>query len=216
MTFIFPALLFVIFIACVASLYTEGMWSNAIRLINVVTAVLLATNFWEPVARALEGWQPTFTYLLDFIVLWALFGVFMVILRAATDFLSRVKVRFIKLAERIGSASFAVLIGWVMLSFATMTLHTAPLGRNFLFGGFQPESRMLGGLAPDRRWLGFVQKMSRGSFCRSATPQEWEQEKYVFDPRAEFMPKYATRRADLESHLDSTNALRVTSLPQKR
>ena len=214
MTLIFPLLLFVIFFACVASLYREGMWSNAVRLIDVVTAALLATNFWEPVARALEGGQPTFTYMLDFIVLWGLFGVFMVILRAATDFLSRVKVRFIKLAERIGSASFAVLIGWVMLSFATMTLHTAPLGRNFLFDGFQPESRMLAGLAPDRRWLGFMQKMSYGAFSRSVPAGE--PEKYVFDPRAEFMPKYATRRADLEAQLDSTNALRVNSLPQKR
>ncbi len=67
----------------------------------MVTAALLATNFWEPAARALEGWQPSYTYVFDFIVLWGLFAVFMIVLRVATDFLSPVKVRFIKLAERI-------------------------------------------------------------------------------------------------------------------
>ena len=45
MTLIFPALLVVIFIAVAISLYTEGLWGNALRLINVVTAALLATNF---------------------------------------------------------------------------------------------------------------------------------------------------------------------------
>ena len=47
MTFIFPGLLFVIFLFCVAFLYTDGMWGNAVQLINVVTAALLAVNFWE-------------------------------------------------------------------------------------------------------------------------------------------------------------------------
>ena len=47
-------LLLLIFVGCIAALYTDGMWSNAIGLINVVTAALLATNFWEPAADWLE------------------------------------------------------------------------------------------------------------------------------------------------------------------
>ena len=54
MSIIFTILLLVILIACAASLYTEGMWGNAIRLINVVTAGLIATNYFEPVADWLE------------------------------------------------------------------------------------------------------------------------------------------------------------------
>ena len=60
---------------------------------------------------------------------------------------------------------------------------------------------MILGLAPDRQWLGFVQKESMGTFCCSATPEEWAIEKYVFDPKADFMPKYATRRQQLKSKL---------------
>ena len=207
-----PLLMFLILFGCLATLYTEGMWSNAIRLINVVTAGLLAVNFFEPVARWLEGWNDwtkSCTYVWDFLALWGLFALFMMIFRELTDRISKVKVRFLKLADRIGSALLALWVGWVMVCFTMMTLHTAPLARNFLSDGFQPEEKMISGLAPDRQWLGFVQKESMGAFCRSATPEEWEQEKYVFDPNADFMPKYATRRANLEAHLKKTNELRV-------
>lgn len=218
MTMLFPLLLFVIFIACVAFLYTEGMWGNAIRLINVVTAALLATNYWEPVARMLEGSLGSYSYYLDFLSLWGLFGVCMVIFRLATDMLSRVKLRFLKIADTAGSIVFAAWIGWVMVCFSAFTMHTAPLARNFLFGGFNPEARMFLGLAPDRQWLGFAQKMSRGTFSRTvseddlqkavygteADPNSREQSLAVFDRNADFIPKYATRRAKLEAQAGST------------
>ncbi len=201
MTFILPLLMILIVFACVATCYTEGMWSNAIRLINVVTAALLAMNFFEPVARWLYDMQPSYTYLWDFLSLWGLFGIFMVIFRELTSALSRVQVRFLKVADRIGSGLLSVWIGWVLVCFTMTTLHTAPLSRNFLFEGFQPEERMVMGLGPDRQWLGFTQKISTGAFSCSE-PNE-------FDPNAEFMPKYATRRTDLEKHVASSDTLRV-------
>ena len=217
---IFPALLFVIFIACVATLYTEGMWGNAIRLINVVTAALLAVNFWEPLARWLEGFNASFCYFWDFLALWGLFGLFMVLFRLATDFTSRVKVRFLSVVDRAGSVFFAIWVGWVMVCFTAMSLHTAPLARNFLFGGFDPQRRMFV-MAPDRQWLGFVQKVSRGSFSRTAGKAELDQKKYgsdvneqeqklcVFDRKGEYIPKYATRRANLEAYLKEKKVFRV-------
>jgi hypothetical protein len=209
MSSLLTILLAAILFACIAMLYAEGTWSNAIRLVNVITAALLATNFFEPLARALDGWQPAYTYVWDFLSLWGIFALCMVIFRAVTDRVSLVKVRFLNVADRIGSGLFAVWIGWMMVCFTLMTLHTAPLSRNFLFGGFQPEQRMFLGFEPDRQWLGFVQKESLGALCRSATRAEWEQEKHVFDPHADFMVKYATRRADLETHLAATDTLCV-------
>ncbi len=166
-------LLFIlIFVGCIAALYTEGMWGNAIRLINVVTAALLATNFFEPAARWLEGYSQTFatyTYIWDFLVLWGLFAMFMVLLRLATDFLSRVKIRFLKIVDQIGSVLFAAWVGWVMVCFTAMSLHTAPLGRTFLRGGFVSEQRAESSLCPEVKWLGFVQRQSRGAFSRAST-----------------------------------------------
>jgi hypothetical protein len=211
MSALLTVLMLVVLFACVAMLYTNGMWSNAIMLINVVTSALLAINFFEPVASWLDHSQPSYTYLWDFLSLWGLFVVFMSITRALTDKVSLVKVRFLGLADRIGSPVFALWIGWVMVCFTMMTLHTAPIAREFLFGGFKADDHMVLGLAPDRQMLGFMQKMSLGAYCRSGNPDDWRegQEKYAFDPHGEFMPKYATRRANVQANLAQHDTLRV-------
>lgn len=211
--FLFPVLMFVILVACVASLYTEGMWGNAIRLVNVVFAALLATNFWEPLARWAESKAPTFTYFWDFLCLWALFGLFMVLFRLPTQFLSRVKVRFLKIADRIGSAFFALWVGWVMVCFTMFTLHTAPLSEYFMFGAFQAgKANMPLGLAPDLQWAGFVQKMSLGPFSRGlgddelarygTTDDPGESHTAVFDRNGDFVPKYSARRRAFENYVE--------------
>ncbi len=150
MSVIFPLLLIAIFLACAASLYQEGMWGNALNVVNVTLAGLIAFNFFEPMARGLEGMIPAMAFYHDFLALWVVFCISLMILRTATKLISRVKVRFVALVDRIGSGSLAALVGWIMVCFTTASLHTAPLARNFLWGGFNPEKRMLFGLAPDR------------------------------------------------------------------
>ena len=201
MTSIFPLLMFVIVFACVATCYAEGMWSNTVRLINIVTAALLATNFYEPVAQRLDTWQPSYTYLWDFLALWGLFGACLLVFRESTDRISRVKVRFLKVADRIGSGILSVWIGCVMVCFTMMTLHTAPLGREFLFGGFssKPDERMLW-VGPDQQWLDFTQKMSTGAFAGSGTPAAFTDD---------FRAKYSTRRKQLEKYIAEKDSLLV-------
>ena len=55
--------------------------------------------------------------------------------------------------------------------------------REFAFGGFKPETGYFFGLYPDRMWLGFVQRMSRGPYYRDS--------KHQFDPQGEFLFRYA-------------------------
>jgi len=192
MAFIFPALIFVVFLFCVAFSYREGMWGNAITLVNIIIAGLLAVNFWEPLARMLEDMLPSFTFVWDMIALWGVFCLSLLVFRTATRGVSKYQVRFKQLHDQIGSVVFAVLLGAVMVCFTTMTLHTAPLGRNFLFGGFQPEKKMFFGLAPDIRWLDVVNKLSTGSLKRWTTRE--------FDPEAAFIDTYANRRQLLEDY----------------
>lgn len=202
MTSILPLLMLLLIFAVVASCFNEGIWGNVVRLINVVTAGLVAMTFFEPLARALDGWQPSFTYLWDFLSLWGLFALSLLIFREITDRVSRVNVRFLKIADRIGGVILAIVIGYVMVCFTMTTLHTAPLGRNFLWGGFSSDSdaRMFFGMtAPDQQWLGFTQKMSTGAFAGAEE----------FDSKLEFMPKYATRRTDLEKYISAKDSLLV-------
>jgi hypothetical protein len=188
---LFPILMLVILAACAGTLYPEGLWSNAVRLVNVLFAALLATNFWEPLARWAEQMEPTFTFFWDFLCLWGLFCVFLVLFRVLTDFISRVKLRVRKIVDRIGSALLSLWIGYVMVCFTMFTLHTAPLAERFMGGAFQPGENNFLGLAPDLQWAGFVQKMSLGPFCRTLSDEElsqygpatdeWEKHLAVFD-----------------------------------
>jgi hypothetical protein len=204
MASILPVLMFVILFAIVASCFAEGMWSNAVRLVNVVTAGLLAVNFFEPLARWLDGWDKAYTYLWDFLSLWGLFAVFLLVFRELTDRISRVNVRFLKLADRIGGVVFSLLVGWVVVCFTMTTLHTAPLGRNFLWEGFTTDTdeRMILGLGPDRQWLGFTRNLSTAAFGRS-------DDSYEFNAENEFIPKYASRRELLEKHIEGKDSLLV-------
>ncbi len=206
-------LMIAILFACAAMLYNEGMWSNAIRLINVVTAALLATNFFEPAADWLEQQAPSYSYFCDFIALWGLFIIFSLIFRLITDKLSQVKVKFLKIADQIGSAVLALWIGWWMVMFTLTTLDVAPLARNALGGSLSSstEDRMVLGFAPDRQLLGFMQKMSLETYSHSATEAEWKAKKTIFDPRGEFLPKYASRRAALESNVKEKGTLKASS-----
>lgn len=199
----FTFLLILIFFASFAMLFREGLWTNAVTLINVVTAGLIATSMFETVADWLDGLLPSYTYLWDFIALWTLFCVCMIVFRAITDALSKIQVRFRQPVEITGGVVMAIWVSWVVVCFTTMTFHTAPLARNFLFGSFQPapDSRMFLGLAPDRQWLSFVQTVSKGSF--STRPPEGVDENadgdaYVFDPGGEFILRYGQRRANFE------------------
>jgi hypothetical protein len=94
--------------------------------------------------------------------------------------------------DAVGGPVLALINGWVVLCFVAMSLHTAPLSRNFMGGAFRAEDPIFFGMSPDRQWLGFMQMTSAGSLGRIA-PAEYP-ELYYFDPQAVFMPKYASRR----------------------
>ncbi len=232
MEFVLTLILLLVFVACVIMNTTSsssGLWSNLLLLFNVLLAGLLATNYYEKLAAYLDKEMPSFTYLWDFVALWLIFAVSAGVLRAFTDLVSRVKVKFRKPVEMIGSIFLACWIGWIMVCFTAFSLHTAPLARNFLGGGFQPtpQSSMFLGLAPDRRWMSFAHKMSRpdsGSLAAGGKPEsmysadrlhdleEWgkqlaaktnqpfdRDQLTAFDPQGDFILRYGARRHAFES-----------------
>jgi hypothetical protein len=133
------------------------------------------------------------------LALWMIFGIAMIVLRVITDQASKVKVRFFQPVDKVGGILMACWVGWIVICFITMTLHTAPLGRSFLGGSFQPEAdaRMLFGLAPDRVWMGWVHRESKGALSRlnGVAP---------FDGRGDFILRYGDRRAEFEKQFSLT------------
>jgi hypothetical protein len=209
---------------CVAMCWNEGLWGNAITLVNVVLAAMIATNYFEPLAAFIDGQMPSYTYLWDFVSIWLIFVVTMSILRAVTDAISKTKVRFKMPVEQSGRVLLALAVGYVMMSFTAMTLHMAPLGEHPFRGSFgRIEKGVVSdkampsyflGLAPDRQWLAFMQTRSRagGDDAFTGALSRWQVfgwKKRPFDPQSRFIFKYAARRQKLEQHNRETGAMRV-------
>lgn len=220
--------LFVVFIMCVAMLWNEGMWSNAITLVNVTLAGLIATNFFEPLARKFDGWVPDYTYLWDFLAIWGLFALSIGLLRGATDLISRHRVRFKMPVEHTGRVIFAIWVGWIMVGFTAFSFHLAPLGPSPFKGAFakKPDSACFMGMAPDRQWLAFAQKCSRGSLSRSHTKGELpgyhphaadkESGRRVFDPQSDLTIKYHNRRLNFDKGRKASGATGPMKLRVRR
>jgi hypothetical protein len=189
-------ILAVIFIAAMAMLAREGLWSNTLTLINVLAAGIFATNVYEPVSKWLLGKAPGYEFFWDFLAIWGAFVVFYTILRLIVNFSSLVRLRFIKPVETAGGLLLAAAIGWSLVCFTTMTLHTAPLRPHFLRGDFLQAdgTEMFFGLKPDVRWLELTKQVSTKSLATTG-PNGGVKE---FDPTSQFRHRYLDRRKEID------------------
>jgi hypothetical protein len=180
--------LIALFFICFAMLWNEGMWGNALTLINAILAAVIASNFFEPAADFMDKQAGSYTYLWDYLMLWGLFALSFLVLRAVTDAISPYRIKYKLPVEQAGRAFFALATGWLLVCFFLMALHTAPLAQTAFKGSFgtSPMANYFLGTAPDRIWLGYMQSLSRGILSQG-TPQ-------VFDSDATFIPKYGSRR----------------------
>ena len=186
---ILTLILLAVFVTVTAALWKEGLWSSLVMLLNVVLAATVATAWYEKLVAVLEPRLPSYTYLLDFVSMWALFCLLILGLREATDRISRTKVKLRRPVELFGGPLVAAVVGWVMTCFTAVTLHTAPVPRGFVQP--TPEARMFFGLAPDRKWLSWVHGSTiAGPFAVPDSP---------FDKDADFIIRYADRRKRLEN-----------------
>ncbi len=196
-----------------------GLWNNILTWISVVISAMVASSFFEPLATRLSNTAPESTYLVDFVAAWALFVGTFLILRIATEVLSRHRMQFDLWTEMIGRSVMSILIAVTLFAFASFTLHMAPLP-NFGFWGdnFQPtpDAQSLG-VGADRVWMGFLKSASVGSMSefrdsRLLPPYELATSTSYreFDPADELIARYQQRRRILAEQNNiqviSTNA----------
>ena len=182
-----------------------GFWNNVITFVNTIFAACIASNYFEPVADAIDGGTNSSTYLLDFIAIWLLFFLSFVVLRTVTDMLSKHQMNFDKWLEMSGRTVFSLATAWVFVCFMQFSFHTAPFPPGA--GNFQarPDSVNFTA-APDRLWLGFMQSRSRGALA-AALPNGYDADQLhpadrdlgamVFDSKGDFIYKYYNRRLKL-------------------
>ena len=153
---ILNGILFFLFLAMLGLTMRDGLWTNTLRLVNLLLAGLLASSLGPWVGSLLRGSLTQQGFYLNFLGMWIIFFFFISLLRELTKRLSTVKVKFHKLVNQIGGYVAAVLVAFFFLGFAMHTIHQAPLSKNCFRGGFDYQSRMFFGLAPDRTWEGFL------------------------------------------------------------
>ena len=184
-------LLILVFLAIALVLNREGLWSGLVMLLNIVAAATFATAWFERLAGFLDAKMPSYTYLIDFLCLWGIFAVVLLVMRLITDRVSTTKVKFLRQVEIVGGPILAVITAWVMVCFAAASLHTAAVPRALVQP--TPESRMFFGFAPDRKWLAWVR------FATQSGPFAYPEESaIVFDKDGDFILRYADRRLKLE------------------
>jgi hypothetical protein len=187
-------LLLVIFVAVAAVLWFQGLWNNAISLVNTLLAGMIATNFYEPIVKEILKQDNSLTYVFDCVILWALFGISFTFLRLATDLLSHERVKFIMPVEMAGRSILAIMVAWVFLCFATFTIHTAPIQANAFNGAFQtPDSTSFLLFRPGQQWTAFVQTWSAGALQNGGRQ---------FDPDGDVVHKYFQRRRNFEGEAE--------------
>jgi uncharacterized membrane protein required for colicin V production len=201
MAFLLYAYLIVILLACVAMIGLQGIWQSLVTLFNVMMAIVLALNYFEPATTWLDSKMSSYSYLLDILVIWGLFAIFYSVFTFLTNVASKVKVRFLKSVDLVGGIIISLWVAWLLISFTLTSLHTAPLARNSFGGAFQaePDSRMFMSLVPDRKLLALMHKISTGSFAKSSSADGSD---YAFDPEGKFILTYGARRAVFETTRD--------------
>ncbi len=187
----------------VGSTWWFGLWSNILNLISFFIAALVASSFYENVAYTLDGLEPSYQYLTEFVALWGLFVITFVGLRMMTDMLSPVRLKFHPVLDYAGRSIVCLWLACAFISFTFFSLHLAPLPPDAVYQ--DPGQRELG-VGPDRLWLAFIQSRSRGAlsaYQQSAIfgdyklnvhPDDLELNARVFDPNGNFTFEQAARR----------------------
>jgi Colicin V production protein len=160
---IFWVIYLLVVFASLAMMVREGLWSNTITLINVLVSGLAAFGFYSPLALMMdEQLSGQLTYVLDFVCLWLIFVVTMLICRLLTGLASRTRMRFKYPIDMVGGPLVGLITAWVLASFVTATLHTAPMPKDAFSGKLvQSDVESASALtSPDAAWLRFVELVS--------------------------------------------------------
>jgi hypothetical protein len=182
----------VIMLAVAYARFREGLLSAVTMMINVFLAGLIAFNFFEPLATALESMVGEDSFMagyVDGLCLFLLFSLALGLLRLITNNLANSEMGLPALAQQLGSVFFGLVTGYLVAGFLLCMVQTLPLGEKFL--GFDPQVEKDGSalrrvLPPDRVWLALMHRAGAGPLAQSPP--------YPFDQDGSFELRYSRLR----------------------
>ncbi len=180
----FWAIFGLVFFASMAMFVREGLWSNAISLINILISGLVAFAFYGPLAIYFdEMLAGEYTYVLDFVTIWVLFTVTMLVCRSLTGVLSKTRMRFKHPIDPVGGPLVGLIAAWALTAFVLATLHTSPMPKEAFGGGLVHSDADISSTssitAPDLAWLRFVERCTRPDAFGSANRPSFSASAFV-------------------------------------
>jgi hypothetical protein len=178
----------------------EGLFTACVMCINVFFAGVLAFNFFEPAAGAVEqmvagtflgGYEDAVCLVLIFAL--ALYG-----LRSVTNQLAKAEVEFPVMVQRIGGAAFGLITGYLVSGFLVCALETLPWHVHFM--GFQPgweqDQFIRRFLPPDHVWLALMYRAGTHAFAKAGDTVDADGKRVVttFDNEGNYDLRYARYR----------------------
>jgi uncharacterized membrane protein required for colicin V production len=190
----FLAIYLIVLFAAWAMMVREGLWSNSIALVNILVSGLVAFGFYAPLTIYLdEYFDGQYTYVLDFVVIWFLYAVTMVICRSVMGAASKTRMRFKHPIDPVGGPLVALVAAWVLASIVMASLHTSPMGKDAFGGALVKPADVASASAftsPDAAWLRFFERISNaealgsestGKFTAQAWARIYEDHRTKFD-----------------------------------
>ncbi len=168
------AIIGIVFFATFAMMVREGIWNNVINLISIILAGIISFGTFQPITRYLDTQLGgSYTYLLDFIVLWFIFTVTVTIFKVAAKACSPKRVLFLEQADTFGGMGVGLIAGVLMTGMVMASLHSAPLeyevfDSRFVMGKTYDEVKSnvdstSAITRPDLLWLALAENTLNGS-----------------------------------------------------
>ena len=170
----FIAILVIVFFATFAFMVNEGIWNNAIALLQMIISGLVAFGCYQPLTvMADEATGGEYTYALDIAILWGLYFLTFAILKVLSELLSKTRMKFDGPVDAIGGPVLGLIAGYIMAGIVGASLHVSPLPKDGLGGGMKYDNKqavesasML--TAIDIAWLKMVESASKAGFASGA------------------------------------------------
>ncbi len=177
--------------------YSNGLFSSVAMLLKVVLAGLIAFNFWEPIADALDPILASrqLAGCEDFVVLVGLYAVALSLLRITTNYLAPDMLTEHGYFQYVGASGVGLATGYLVTGFLVCAMQTLPLDEHFL--DYEPRSasespfRTL--VPPDRVWLSLMRHAGAVPLGHAGAD-----DKKTFDQHGTFELRYRRHRRGFE------------------
>lgn len=178
------------------ALTSEGLWGSVLMFFNVLFGGLIAFNFYEPLAKLLDGTGIGWGFS-DTLCLLGLFIIATFVLRLITESMAPAMVRFPSIVYQLGRLVFGFGGAVVTVAILLVAFETAPVHKKIL-GVIDYKSKPPFGMGLDRKWLAFFQYTTGLVFAEhvpgSRDPFREYGDSKVFDPKAEWLLNHQEAR----------------------